>query len=106
MDRQAQIAYILGNYNSIELMGLTRDRAHYEGVQRQAAFQRVLQDAKVFKVLLDIYQQLTYDPHIKLYDINVKVTQKLAGHLALDITSLDKAKRLFHIETDGLAGFA
>ena len=33
------------------------------------------------------------------------MTQKLAGHLALDITSLDKAKRLFQIETDSLAGF-
>ena len=36
----------------------------------------------------------------------MKVTQKLAGHLALDITSLDKAKRLFHVEMDGLARFA
>ena len=30
----------------------------------------------------------------------------MAGHLALDVTSLDKAKRLFQIETDGLAGFS
>ena len=89
MDRQTQIAWILGNFNLIVLMGLTRDRAHYEGVPRQAAFQPVLQDAKVFKVLLDLYQQLTHDPHIKLYDINTKVMQKLARHLALD-----KAKRL------------
>ena len=29
----------------------------------------------------------------------------MAGHLALDVTSLDKAKRLFKVETEGLAGF-
>ena len=106
LERQAQVAYILGNFNSMELLGLTRDRAHWEGMQRQATFQRVLEDTKVFKVLLDLYLQLTHDPYIKIYDTTDKVTQKLAGHLALDITSLGKAKRLFRIETDGLAGFS
>ena len=38
LERQAQVAYILGNFNSMELLGLTRDRAHWEGMQRQAAF--------------------------------------------------------------------
>ena len=43
-----------------------------------------------------------------MYDINrsFKVLQKLAGHMALKVDSLEKARRLFEIETDRLAGFA
>ena len=48
---------------------------------------------------------ITHDPYIKIYDSNIKVTQRLAGHLALDVTSLEKAKRLFKIKTEGLARF-
>ena len=105
MDRQALVAHILATFNSLELLDLTRERANWEGAMRQAAYRRVLKFAKVFKVILDHYTLITNATCIKIYDINIKVTQKLAGHLALDVTSLEKAKRLFKIETDGLAGF-
>ena len=81
------------------------DRANWEGEMRQAAFRRVVADAGVFKVILDHYLLIKHDPYIKIYDSNIKVTQRLAGHLAFDVTSLEKAKRLFRVKTDGLAGF-
>ena len=46
------------------------------------------------------------DRYIRIYDINIKVSQKLAGHMALNVDTLAKAKKLFEVETDSLAGFA
>ena len=99
------MAHIVGNFNSMEMLHMTMERANWEGEQRQAAFRRVLEDARVFKVLLDHYLLITHNPYIKIYDTNIKVTQRLAGHLPLDVTSLEKAKWLFKIETNGLSGF-
>ena len=63
-------------------------------------------DARVFKVQSN---QLTNE-HIpkygKIFDINSQVQQKLVGQIADNITSLATAKRVFDLESNGLAGFA
>ena len=59
-----------------------------------------------YKVCLAHHTLVTNDPYIKIYDLSFKVTQRLTGYLALDVTSLDKAERLFRIESEGLAGFS
>ena len=38
-------AYLIGNFNSMEFLQMTMDRANYEGEQRQGAFRWVVQDA-------------------------------------------------------------
>ena len=44
---------------------------------------------------------------MKIFDINTpKVTQKMAGYLAHQVRTWDEAKRLYSMETEGLAIFA
>ena len=62
MGRQAQMAYLVNNFNSVEFLQMTLDRANWEGEMRQAAFRRVVADAGVFKVLLDHYLLITLNP--------------------------------------------
>ena len=106
LHREAQMAHIVGMFNSMELLNMTTRRANWEGEMRQEAYRRLLEDAQVFKVRLAHHILVTNDPYIKIYDMSFKVTQRLTGYLALDVTSLDKAERLFRIESEGLAGFS
>ena len=65
-------------------------------------------DTNVFKVLTKTNPYLTkHNKPINIFDNNrnIKVQQRLVGHMALNVTSLAKAKRLFELEADGLAGF-
>ena len=73
---------------------------------RQEAYRRLLEDAQIFKVCLAHHILITNDPYIKIYDLSFKVTQRLTRYLALDVTSLEKAEKLFRYESEGLAGFA
>ena len=80
----------------------------WEDVQRDNTRARIFREAHIFKVQSQTYKQTKTDRYIKIYDINryPKVLQKLAGHMALKVDSLEKAKRLFQVETDGLASMA
>ena len=99
LHREAQMAHIVGSFNSMEIINMATRRMNWEGEMRQEAYRRLLEDAQVFKVCLAHHTLVTNDPYIKIYDLSFKVTQRLTGYLALDVTSLEKAERLFRYES-------
>ena len=96
MTRQDQINWVVGRSSSCEILGMAHDRQMWEDVQQNAAMARIFREAKIFKVQSQTNKHLKTDRYMKMYDINryFKVSQKLAGHRALKVDSLKKAKRL------------
>ena len=98
---------MLDHFTARQLMSLTAERMQCEDCERQAALQRAIMDAGVFKVQTTLSLNWDIYKYIKIFDTNfVKVQQKLAGYLAHQVKSVADAKKLFQIETDGLANFA
>ena len=76
-------------------------------MERNAALQRALHDAKVFKVQTTILIKWNLLSYKRIFDINTpKVTQKMAGYLAHQVRTFAQAKQLCEMETEGLAIFS
>ena len=104
--RLAEGEWLLAHYSARQFFALGLERLEREDVERQAALNRALMDARVFKVQ---NSQLTIGGgfrYRKIFDINSQVQQRLLGQLQDNIHSLDTAKQVFDLETNGLAGFA
>ena len=98
---------MLANFRSRTILALLGESLRREESERNAALQRALHDAGAFKVQNTI--PIKWNPlgYMKIFDINTpKVTQKMAGYLAHQVRTWDEAKRLYSMETEGLAIFA
>ena len=105
--RNRQGEWVLDHFTGRQLLNLAAERFHREDCKTQAALQRVIMDAGVFKVQTKAFLNKT--ELTKLFGINnnnIKVQQKYAGYLEHTITSVQDNKRLFNIEVEGIAGFA
>ena len=82
------------------------ERLNREDVEHQAALNRGIMDARAFKVQSSQYTNKYVPGYRKIFDINSQVQQKYLGRISNNITSQATAKKMFDIETNGLAGFA
>ena len=85
---------------------MAAERLHREDCERQAALQRATLDAGIVKVQTNPFLNDCGSANIEIFDINIKVQQKLAGYLAHQVRSVRDAKKLFDVEVEGIAGFA
>ena len=79
-----------------QFLAFAVEHLSHEDMERQAALNRALIDTCVFKV----HSIPNYTPkYRKIFDIKLKVQQKLIGYLAPSICSLATAKKVFDLET-------
>ena len=88
----AEGEWLISHYSSRQFFALGLERLEREEVERQAALNRALMDARVFKVQSNQFTNEHLPKYGKIFDINSQVQQKLVGQIADNITSLATAK--------------
>ena len=102
-----QAEQVLANFGSASLLALLGESLRREQTDRNMALQRALHDAGAFRVRINFPFTLNQYNYIKIFDINTfKVSQKMAGYLAHKVKTWEDAKRVYNLETEGLAIFA
>ena len=102
-----QAEQILANFGSASLLALLGESLRREQTDRNMALQRALHDAGAFRVRINFPITLNQYNYMKIFDINTfKVSQKMAGYLAHRVKTWEDAKRVYNLESEGLAIFA
>ena len=102
-----QAEHVLANFGSNSLLALLGESLRREQSDRNMSLQRAIHDARAFPVRTTTLITRNQYNNIKIFDINTpKVSQKMAGYLAGSIRTWEGAKRVYNLETEGLAIFA
>ena len=102
--RNRQAEQVLANFGSASLLALLGESLRREQSDRNMVLQRALHDAGAFRVRVTFPIMLNQYKYMKFFDIDTsKVSQKMAGYLAIKVQTWDDAKLVYKLETEGLA---
>ena len=73
----AEGEWLLNNLSARQFFALGLERLTREDIERQAALNRGLMDARVFKVQINNFSNEHMSEYRKIFDINSQVQQKL-----------------------------